>query len=193
MAKAMLDGTHKIENALIQKLNCMYFVARMVSLPSIEAMLKKEKTTDSGKEMYLEFSRQLNKLINIYFSITDEAQMEISVAGSEEERNLLMPTAYIDTHREKAELESEIRKVLKSYHHGMAASSWLDPSNRMKPLDVTKVLMGIRSKRENVMRFDRDTTVWGRRKEYDYVDVFKVCEACVPQFYMDNLPAMPLR
>lgn len=74
LAKAMLDGTHKIENALIQKLNCMYFVARMVSLPSIEAMLKKEKTTDSGKEMYLEFSRQLNKLINIYFSITDEGK-----------------------------------------------------------------------------------------------------------------------
>lgn len=106
--------------------------------------------------------------------------MEMSVAGSEEERNELMPTAYIDTHREKAELESEIKKVLKSYHHGMATSQWLDVNNRMKPLDVTKVLMGIRSKRENVMRFDRDLTVWGRRKEYDYMDVFKVCEACVP-------------
>ena len=116
--------------------------------------------------------------------------MEMSVAGSEEERNALMPTAYIDTHREKAELESEIKKVLKSYHHGMAANQWLDPNNRMKPLDVTKVLMGIRSKRENVSRFEKDQLVWGRRKEYDYLDIFKVCEDYVPQFYMENLPAV---
>ena len=80
--------------------------------------------------------------------------MEVQVAGSLEERNLMMPTCYVDTHRDKAELESEIRKILKSYHHGMAVSQWLDPSNRMKPLDITKVLMGIRSKRENVMRFN---------------------------------------
>ena len=103
----------------------------------------------------------------------------------------MMPTAYIDTHREKAELESEIKKVLREYHNGMAASQWLDPNNRMKPLDVTKVLMGIRSKRENVMRFMQDQTVWARRKEYDYQDIVKVCEAYVPTFYMENLPVVP--
>ena len=79
--------------------------------------------------------------------------MEVQIAGSEEERNLMMPTCYVDTHRDKAELESEIRCILKDYHKGMAASAWMDPNNRMKPLDVTKVLMGIRSKRDNVMRF----------------------------------------
>mmetsp|Transcript_5619 Transcript_5619/g.7475 ORF Transcript_5619/g.7475 Transcript_5619/m.7475 type:complete len:87 (-) Transcript_5619:563-823(-) len=61
LAKAMLTSTRKIEQALIQKLNCMYFVARMVSLPSIDSMLKKERLSEnSGKEMYLDFSRQLN-------------------------------------------------------------------------------------------------------------------------------------
>ena len=75
LAKAMLDSTRKIENALIQKLNCMYFVARIVSLPSIDIMLKKERSSDdSGKEMYIDFSRELNRLINIYFSITDEGK-----------------------------------------------------------------------------------------------------------------------
>lgn len=170
----------------------MYFVARIVSLPSVDTMLKKERQSDCGKAMYLDFSKQLNKLINTYFSITNEAEMEISVAGSEEERNELMPTAYIDTHREKAELESEIRKILRSYHQGMPSSQWLDPNNRMKPLDVTKVLMGIRSKRENVMRFEQDQTVWGRRKEYDYMDVYKVCDVSLPQFYMENLPTISL-
>ena len=76
------------------------------------------------------------------------------MAGSEEERNLMMPTCYVDSFRDKAELESEVKKILREYHHGMAASEWFNPNNRMKPLDVTKVLMGIRSKRENVMRFE---------------------------------------
>jgi hypothetical protein len=43
LAAKMLDETRKIESALVQKLNCMYFVARKVSLISIESMLKKEK------------------------------------------------------------------------------------------------------------------------------------------------------
>jgi hypothetical protein len=89
--------------------------------------------------------------------------MEIQIAGDEEERNNMMPLLYIDTHREKSELESEIKKTLKSYHHGSSATSMLDPNNRMKPLEVTKVLMGIRSSRENVMRFSTDNTVWARR------------------------------
>jgi len=40
-------ATRKIENALVQKLNCMYFVARKVSMPSIEALLKKERNDTS--------------------------------------------------------------------------------------------------------------------------------------------------
>lgn len=54
----MLAATQRIENALIQKLNCMYFVARKVSMPSIEVMQKKEKSQDGSKEqMYLDFSK----------------------------------------------------------------------------------------------------------------------------------------
>ena len=72
LANAMLNGTRAIESALIQKLNCMYFVARQVSMPSIEAMLKQESI--KGKDMYLKFSHQLNELINLYFSITKEGK-----------------------------------------------------------------------------------------------------------------------
>ena len=113
--------------------------------------------------------------------------MEVQVAGSIEERNSLMPTLYVDTHRDKAELEGQIRQILKSYHAGMPSSKWMDPSNRMKPLDITKVLMGIRSVRENVKRFEQDNTVWARRKEYDYMDVFKVCEVVARDFYIENM------
>lgn len=57
MANAMLEGTRKIESALIQKLNCIYFVARRVSLPNVEFMLKEEKRSEEGTEMYLKFSQ----------------------------------------------------------------------------------------------------------------------------------------
>lgn len=68
--------------------------------------------------MYLEFSAALNELINTYFMIEKEEDMEIQIAGSEEERNLMMPLLYIESHRGKNELESEIKKILKDYHHG---------------------------------------------------------------------------
>ena len=74
MATAMLAGTRLIESALIQKLNCMYFVARKVSLPNVEFMLKEEKRSENGTDMYLKFSEDLNRLINLYFSTTDECK-----------------------------------------------------------------------------------------------------------------------
>ena len=42
----MLDATREIESALVQKLNCMYFVARKVSMPSVESMQKKERAQE---------------------------------------------------------------------------------------------------------------------------------------------------
>lgn len=74
LASAMLAGTRQIEAALIQKLNCMYFVARKVSLPNVEFMLKEEKRGENGTDMYLKFSHDLNNLINLYFSITNEGK-----------------------------------------------------------------------------------------------------------------------
>ena len=99
----------------------MYFVARKVSMPSVESMQKKERAQEQGEDMYLDFSKQLNQLINTYFSIEKQGkllnisndffseEMEVQIAGSEEERNELIPLCYIETHREKAELESEVK------------------------------------------------------------------------------------
>jgi len=77
LAKLMLEATRRIESALVQKLNCMYFVSRKISLPSVENLLKKEKSLECAKEMYLDFSHALNELINTYFSIDKEEDMEI--------------------------------------------------------------------------------------------------------------------
>jgi len=51
----------------------MYFVARKVSMPSIEALLKKEKS--DSIMIYKEFSNQLNVLINKYFSNENEGKL----------------------------------------------------------------------------------------------------------------------
>ena len=118
--------------------------------------------------------------------------MEVQIAGSEEERNLLIPLCYVETHREKAELESEAKQILRDYHHGMTANAWRDPANRMKPLDVTKVLMGIQSSREAVRRSQNDGTVWGRRREYAYEDVLKLTTLTVQEFYCEQLANMGL-
>ena len=73
----MLDATREIESALVQKLNCMYFVARKVSMPSVESMQKKERAQEEGEDMYLDFSKQLNRLINTYFSIEKQGKLFI--------------------------------------------------------------------------------------------------------------------
>lgn len=141
LSEAMHVATREIESALVQKLNCMYFVARKVSVPTIEALLKREKAETA--QMYVDFSHDLNDLINKYFRTENEATMEIEIAGSLEERNCLMPLLYIDSSREKAELEAQVKQILRDFHHGASETQWLDPANRLKPLDATKVLMGI--------------------------------------------------
>ena len=40
LSRRMIEATRKIEKNLISKLNCVYFAARKVSLPSVEVMLK---------------------------------------------------------------------------------------------------------------------------------------------------------
>lgn len=42
LSEDMLQATRAIEKNMVSKLNCMYFAARKVSIPSIEFMLKKE-------------------------------------------------------------------------------------------------------------------------------------------------------
>ena len=65
--------------------------------------------------MYKGFSHKLNDLINLYFSVTNEGmkssvtylieELEIQVAGSEDERKVMMPLQYIDSFKERANAE----------------------------------------------------------------------------------------
>jgi hypothetical protein len=43
LSELMLKETRRIEKNMISKLNCMYFIARKVSMPTIEILLKREK------------------------------------------------------------------------------------------------------------------------------------------------------
>jgi hypothetical protein len=81
LSEAMLAETRRIEKNMVSKLNCMYFAARKVSLPSVDYMLRKEEElADQGTggqgsaELYLDFSRKLNNLINTYFQATRDGK-----------------------------------------------------------------------------------------------------------------------
>ena len=163
----------------------MYFVARRISMPNVDHMLKREKTEDHVA-MYKGFSKQLNELINIYFSVTDEDTIEEQIAGSAEERSIMMPLQYISTARDKAKVEGEIRSLLREYHED-GGNSANEAQDRMKPLDVIKVLMGIYSDRANVKRFmSKDHRLWAIYQEYDYEELYKVAHATVGQYYIEQ-------
>lgn len=116
LSEQMHIESRKIENALVSKLNCMYFIARKVSMLSIDALLKKERL--EGADIYTDFNKQLNILINKYFCSESDENMETDIAGSVDERNTMMPLLYIESHREKAELETEVKQILRDFHHG---------------------------------------------------------------------------
>ena len=54
-------------------------------------------------------------------------------------------------------------------------------------MDITKVLMGINSARDNVKRFQNDNRVWARRQEYCYDDISKMAGSVVTSYYLELL------
>lgn len=56
LSELMLKETRRIEKNMISKINCMYFIARKVSLPTIDLLMKKEKTEDPDV-MYKGFTK----------------------------------------------------------------------------------------------------------------------------------------
>lgn len=61
----------------------------------------------------------------------------------------------------------------------------MNPANRMKAIDVVKVLMGIRSTREVVQAYAYKSTHWAKLQEYDYEQVLLLSEDITHSFYVD--------
>jgi hypothetical protein len=102
----------------------------------------------------------------------------------------MMPLLYVDDSPDtKGKIEGDMSGVLTSFHRGAKPSSILNPANRMKPLDVVKVLMGIHSSRESVSRFKYDGVYWGKLLEFDYEQLMSVAEECVNSYYLSELEA----
>jgi len=70
-------------------------------MPSVDYMMKREEGAieegKSAKEMYIACSQKLNVLINTYFSAARGDNIEIKIAGNEEERADMMPLLYVDS------------------------------------------------------------------------------------------------
>lgn len=130
--------------------------------------------------------------MNLYFSARKEDDIELKIAGNAEERALMMPLLYIEGDAQaKQQIAGNIETILSDFHHGEKATLMLKPANRMKPLDVVKVLMGIPSSRESVNRFQYKHALWAKCQEYDYDQMLKLAEETVQTFYCQALGAMP--
>lgn len=201
----MLEGTREIEKNLISKLNCMYFAARKVSMPNCDYMLRKEKELTSSteiKDFYTNFSVQINGLINQYFSAAkggkcttrfntnaiffDVDDVEMKIAGDAHERSIMMPLLYIDPDNCESERQ-DVRQVLREAHANEKADAILNVANRMKPLDVVKVLMGIQSNRDCVQRFAWKSNLWTKLQEYDFEQLLQLAESEVRDYYIEAL------
>jgi hypothetical protein len=58
---------------------------------------------------------------------------------------------------------------------------------RMKPLDVIKVIMGIRSDRDCVKQFHNDGKFFAKYHEYDYEQLVQLADSVVKKWYIENI------
>ena len=80
--------------------------------------------------------------------------------------------------------------ILREFHeggNGGLKGKDYDPTERMKPLDVVKVMMGVYSDRANIKRFMNNSRFWAKHQEYDYENMYTVAEATVKDYYLDQL------
>lgn len=164
----------------------MYFAARKVALPSVGYMLRKETQMEaeeegSSKAMYTGFSKQLNDLINLYFQAQKGEDIELKIAGSQDERATMMPLFYIEDEATRKRVSDDVKQVLETFTAGNPDAP------RMKPLDVVKVLMGIRSERDCVKQFMQDGKFFATYQDFDYEQMFTLVDDVVKQWTLDNI------
>ena len=143
-------------------------------------MKREEELGEKSQAMYLDFSKKLNDLINLYFRATKGEDIELKIAGNARDRNDMMPLLYLDADN-KAELSDYMIEVLEQYTQGNPGCP------RMKPLDVVKVLMGIMSERDCVKQFKFDGKFWAKLHEYSYQDLMTLADEVVTEWYMKNI------
>ena len=77
--------------------------------------------------------------------------------------------------------------ILKEFHDEGSSSASYDPTERMKPLDLVKIMMGVYSERANIKRFMNNSRIWAKHQDYDYDGLYTVAQATINQFYLDRV------
>jgi hypothetical protein len=115
--------------------------------------------------------------------------IELKIAGNQYERSLMMPLLYIEDEETKTQIARDITQLLETYTRGNPATKEA-PAPRMKPLDVVKVLMGIRSERDSVKQFMYDGKWFASYQEFDYEQLTAVADDVVRQWYIENIQVL---
>ena len=100
---------------------------------------------------------------------------------------MMMPLLYIEDEDTKKQLSKDMINLLEDYQSGKKWTSkkLMNPANRMKSIDVVKVLMGIRSTREAVQQYAYNSPHWAKLHEYDYEQILTLSEDITHQFYVE--------
>ena len=93
----------------------------------------------------------------------------------------MMPLLYIDGDQIREKISRDMRSLVETFTRGNPDAP------RMKPLDATKVLMGIRSERDCVKQFMHDGKYFAAYHEYDYEQLSSLSDQVVKQWYLDNI------
>ena len=107
-----------------------------------------------------------------------------------------MPLLYLEgdgNERARDSISNDMNALLKNFHDGEEESRILLPSNRMKPLDIVKVLMGINSQREAVKRYQNSHQLWAKCHEYDYEQMLKLSTQVTQDFYCNALASRAMK
>jgi len=85
-----------------------------------------------------------------------------------------MPLIYIKNDESiRPGIEQDMNSLLEEYHRG-GEQDYQNYANRMKALDIVKVMMGINSDREIVKRFMWKHHMWARFQEYDHEEMMQL-------------------
>ena len=153
----------------LTKLNSVYILLRKFSAINIDTFTKSQAIKClSTYQSLSEYESEIKKNILDYFSY-DEETSDISMAGNEIEKNVILPIYNIETQRESTAVVKEIEDfAVKEVEHNLGVNS----------VDIINILFGISFKGKEMKAY-YSSPLWGKYVNYNYDYLLSVCEAAV--------------
>ena len=197
ITRVLYEQATKIEDNVIRKLNSIYIVARILSIKSVDYVIKvraEQQKQAEGKanrigqslvDINTEHSNEMNKLINTYFLSTNFEKIEEELAG-EQAVSEYIPIKSIDNSKEIKSITEDVNNLLNSsriFETKKQAKTNLPDTYTWN--EIVKILLGISSNSISLTLF-KNNPFWGKYKEYNYKDVIKHVSEIWEKYQINN-------